>query len=86
MPYEYEFFKNHPQRVVFHNVNLSNLENVLQRNLRIDRARECIFKASGGTNFENVTAERQSRWCLCGFDVCTGLPQKIWIYHCSGKK
>ena len=45
--------KNHPQERVFHNVNLSNLGNVLQRNLRTDRARECIFRASEDTNLEN---------------------------------
>ena len=33
--------------------NLLNLENVLQRNLRTGTARECIFKASGGTRFKN---------------------------------
>ena len=32
----YEFFKNHPQKIIFRDVNLSNLENVLQRNLRAD--------------------------------------------------
>ena len=36
---------------MFHNVNLSHLENVLQRNLRTDRTRECIFRASGGPDF-----------------------------------
>ena len=33
-------------------VPLTNLENVLQRILRIDKAREYIFRASGVTNFE----------------------------------
>ena len=33
--------------------NLHNLENVLQRNLRTGMARECIFRASGGTRFKN---------------------------------
>ena len=33
--------------------NLSNLENVLQRNLRTGTARECIFRASGGKRFKN---------------------------------
>ena len=32
---------------VFCNVNLNNLGNLLQRNVRTDRVRECIFKASG---------------------------------------
>ena len=39
---------------MFHNVNLSNLENVLQRNLRTDMVREGIFSGSGGTNIENL--------------------------------
>ena len=41
------------QERVFCNENLSNLGNVLQRNLRIGRARESIFRVTGGTNFEN---------------------------------
>ena len=57
-------------------VNLSNLENVLQGNLRKDRAREYIFKASGGTHFENFSTPRQSWWHLQGFHVCTSLPKK----------
>ena len=36
--------------VVFRNVNLSNLENALQRNLRTEDRGESIFRASGGTN------------------------------------
>ena len=39
--------------------NLRNLENVLQRNLRTGTARECIFRASGGTRFKNF---RQTWW------------------------
>ena len=41
---------------MFHNVNLSNFKNILQRNLRADRARETIFRVSGGTSFENIPA------------------------------
>ena len=33
-------------------MGLSNLENVLQRNLRTERARESIFRVSGGTTFK----------------------------------
>ena len=40
---------------MFHNLNLSNLEKVLQRNLRTGRAKECSFRASEGTNFENFS-------------------------------
>ena len=77
----YAFFKNHPRRGVFRNVNLSNLENVLQKNRRTDLAEECIFRASGGTNFENFCDLRQP-WCRpLEFDVCTGLPKKLWIRH-----
>ena len=52
-------FKNQPPRRVSCNVNLSNLGNVLERNLRTKSARECIFRASGSTNFETFTARRQ---------------------------
>ena len=59
----------------------NNLENNLLRNLRTDMARECIFRASGGTNFENFLTRRQRWWHLYGFHVFTGLPEKLWIYH-----
>ena len=72
----YEFFKNHPRKRVFCNESLSNLGNVLQRNLRVDRARECFFRVSGGTNFEKHSAQRQPSWRLRAFDVCTGRPKK----------
>ena len=68
--------KNHPQERVFHNVNLSNLGNVLQRNLRTDRARQCIFRASEDTNLENSPSGCQTWWHLYGFNVCTGMPKK----------
>ena len=41
------FFKKHPQKIVFYNVSLSNLKNVLQRNLGKSRTSECIFRVSG---------------------------------------
>ena len=41
-----------------------NLENVVQRSLRTDRARECIFTVRGGTNFEIFSAHRQPWWRL----------------------
>ena len=53
----YGFFKNHPQKRVFRNLNLRNLKNDLQRNPRTVGARECIFRASGGTDFENFFAQ-----------------------------
>ena len=61
---------------MFHNGNLSNLENVLQRNLRTDRAGECIYRASGGTNFQNFSTQCQTWWHVGGIDVCTGLLKK----------
>ena len=57
-------FINHPRKRVFCNVSLSNLENLSQRNLRTKWAGECIFRVSGGTNFENFSARRQSQWRL----------------------
>ena len=61
---------------MFFNVNLSNLENILQKNLRTKRARGCIFWAFGCTNFEPWPW-----WHLCGFDVCTSLSKKNWMCH-----
>ena len=72
----YEFFKNHPQRGVFHNINLSNLEDALQRNIYTGRVRMCIFRACGGTNFENCPVQQQPWRRLNGFDVRTGLTKK----------
>ena len=52
---------------VFCNESLSNLENVLKRNLRTDRAKVCIFRASGGTNFENLLVQRFLKFSLQNF-------------------
>ena len=41
------------------NVNLINLGNELQRNLRTGRTWECSFRASRGTNFEKFPAMYQ---------------------------
>ena len=65
----YEFFKNHLRRRLSRNVNLSNLENVLQRNLKTDMARDCIFRASGGTNFENLPHWRYQPWWIAEVDL-----------------
>ena len=62
---------------MFRNVNLSNLVNALQRNLRTDRAWECIFRASGGANFlaSNLVGSMYVPVC----------PKKLWIHHCRRK-
>ena len=69
-------FKNHLQKRAFCNVSLSNLENVLQVNLRTDRARKCIFRVYGDTNFRDFLAQHQQWWCLREFDLYTGLLKK----------
>ena len=58
---------------MFHNVNLYNLQNVLQRNLGTDRTGESIFRVSGGRSF-------------CVFDVQTSLPIKSLDMSLVGKK
>ena len=55
--YIYQPFRSPVYR--FERPNLRNLENVLQRNLRTDTARECIFRASGGIRFKSF---RQPWW------------------------
>ena len=58
---------------MFCNVNLSNLENVLQKNLRPDRVGECIFRAFGGRNFEFFFCSVSTMVVHFGFDVVLGL-------------
>ena len=75
LPYNFfiwtpEFSRNYPWRRVFCNVNLSNLENVFQRNLRTDRFWGCIFRASGGEKFEHFRVRHHLValswvWCMC---------------------
>ena len=67
---------------MFCNVNLINVENVLQRNLRTDRAWQCIFGASGGANF---LAQRKPGGALVDsmdVPVCRKKPR---IRHCRRK-
>ena len=52
-------------------MNISNLENVLQRNLRTDRVRECIFRELGGTIWKMYPLG-----AFIGFDVLYGCAQK----------
>ena len=58
---------------MFCNVNFSNFENLLQRKQKTGRTKECIsiFRASGGTNFENFS--KFGCGSGCGFDGCNGL-------------
>ena len=67
---------------MFCNVNLSNVENVLQRNLRTDRSWQCIFGASGGANF---LAQRKSGDTLVDSIDVLVCPKKLWIRHCRRK-
>ena len=45
------------KKIAFCNVNFSNLENFLQKKQKTGRNRECIriFRAFGGTDFENFS-------------------------------
>ena len=64
-----EFFKNYPPKRIFRNESISNLENVLQRNLRTDTAMECIFKVSECINLEKIFRSAPtmvaSSWVRC---------------------
>ena len=63
-------FLNHPQRGVFCNANLSNLENVFSRNLRTDGAGECTFRASGGQFFPSAPNMVVPSWPSIQVLVC----------------
>ena len=67
---------------MFCNVNLSNVENVLQRNLRTDRVWQCIFGASGGANF---FAQRKPGGTLVDSMDVPVCPKKLWIRYCRRK-
>ena len=67
---------------VFCVVGLSNLKIFNKKKIK-NRAKECIFRVSGGTNFENFSSQHQPWWCFNGFDVCTCLPKKLWICRCQ---
>ena len=62
-----------PHCLYLDSLTLSNLGNVLQRNLKTQAGSPFL---SGGTNFINFSTKHQPWWCLCVFDVCTGLPKK----------
>ena len=67
---------------MFRNINLSNLENVLQRNLRTDEVKACIFRASGGTNLGKLPVQRQPWPHLRGFHILQVCPKRPWMHHC----
>ena len=75
-----EFFKNHPRKRLFRNESLCNLENVLQRNLRTDRAREYIFRVSGGINFENFSLSANHGGAFMG-SLCVPVCSIISRYY-----
>ena len=66
-------FKNYPQRIVSCNVNLSNLENVLQRNHRTKRGRSAILEKS--------TAQCQPYGGFVGSVYLPACQKKLWICH-----
>ena len=75
--------KKNPRKKFFCNESLRNLKNVLQGNLRTDRAKEYtnleLFRGSGGTNFENFSAWLHPTFAgSMGVPVC---PKKLWICH-----
>ena len=66
---------------MFRNVNLSNLENVLQRNLRADRARECIFRVFGGTILKVYPLDGNHGGAFVNSIYVPVCPKKLWIRH-----
>ena len=72
---------------VFCNVNLNNLGNLLQRNVRTDRVRECIFKASGDKFwkfFPSAPIMAAPLWALCTCiyqSAQTNLDASLYVYN-----
>ena len=66
------------------NVNLSNLENVLQKIPRTDWVGEYIFRASGGTIFFLILPLSANHGgAHVGLMYIAVCPNKLWIRHCS---
>ena len=63
---------------LLHSSHNLNFENVLQRNLRTDRFRECILEYLEAEFWKFLC---QTWWCLHELDVHTSLPKKLWISH-----
>ena len=52
------------------------MENILERNLTTDRAKECIFRASEGTDLGNFFTGHQL-WGLAGLMYVPLYPKKL---------
>ena len=79
----YELYKNHPERRVFYNVNLSNLENLLLKNLKQTGSRSA-FLGYLETHFESFLPDTNHGGAFTGslslyVPLC---PQKVWMCHC----
>ena len=66
---------------MFRNINLSDLENILQRNLRADRARKWIFRAFGGTVLKIFLLCANHDGAFAGSMYVPVCPEKLWIHH-----
>ena len=81
--FEYmNFLKIIHKKRLFCNESLSNLEDVLQRNLKTDRARECIFRVPRGTSFHKflclVPTMVAHSWVRCVYHLAK---KNLWIRH-----
>ena len=68
---------------MFHNVNLSNLENVLQRNVITDRAWKFIFRLSMGTNVNFFPLSANHGGAFVGLMHVPDCPKKLysgWVF------
>ena len=75
----YEFFKNHPRRGVFRNVNLSNLENVLQRNLRTERAGSAFLEHLEAQIWKVFLLSANLGGSFVSSIYVSLCPKKLWI-------
>ena len=77
----YELFRNHPWKIAFFNVNLSNLENVLLRNLRADRAWECILEYLHAQILKIYPFYANHVGTFVGSMCVWACPKTLWIHY-----
>ena len=82
----YRFFKNHPWRWVFHNIKLSNLKNVLQRNLRTDRPGSAFLEDHEAQVLKNFLLSGNHGGVFVGSMYILVFPKNIgYVTACANK-
>ena len=75
------FQKPSMRRGVLQNINLSNLENTSQSNLRTERMVDCIFLASGRHKFWIFFCSAPTSGAFTGSMYVPVCPKNLWVHN-----